>query len=334
MNASLEVIGHEISKVDGAVLFVVDSRNRLERKLLEKWIQSRECNVDQVLQENWVALTISRKMSDSAVLSLVDWAKKRGIRVSSDFDRDRVHDVRDLLWVMVDSDLLVRYDQGSDVVYGIDPNKHAIASYYRNTVIHHFVNKAILELSLLKASDLANTKTEAAAIFWRETERLRDLFKFEFFYPSSKEFKREIEDELFRNSISLAKIVKQRSQGRDQVLTGMQPLVAHAMLLIFVDAYTVVLDLLARQSPDQQLDEKQCIANALKEGRQAFLQRRITSEASIGKILFQNGYKLAKNLGLADAGDENIGVRRSEVLREFKDLSERLERVAAIARRI
>jgi len=89
-----------------------------------------------------------------------------------------------------------------------------------------------------------------------------------------------------------------------------------------------------RQSPDQQLDEKQCIANALKEGRQAFLQRRITSEASIGKILFQNGYKLAKNLGLADAGDENIGVRRSEVLREFKDLSKRLERVAAIARRI
>lgn len=113
----------------------------------------------------------------------------------------------------------------------------------------------------------------------------------------------------------------------------MQPLVAHATLLIFVEAYTVVLDLLARQLPGQQLDEKQCTAKALKEGRQAYLQRRITSEASIGKILFQNGYKLAKNLGLADAGDENIAARRSEVLREFKDLSERLERVAAIARR-
>ena len=136
-----------------------------------------------------------------------------------------------------------------------------------------------------------------------------------------------------RNSISLAKIVKQRSQGRDHVLAGMQPLVAHATLLIFVEAYTVVLDLLARLSTDQHLDEKQCISNALKEGRQAYLQRRITSEASIGKLLFQNGYKLANNLGLADSGDENIVVRRAEVLREFKDLSERLERVAAIARR-
>jgi len=277
------------------------------------------------------ALTVEELQS--AVLSLVDWAEKRGIRVSSDFDRERVHNVRDLLWVMVDSDLLVRYDQGSDVVYGIEPDKHAIASYYRNTVIHHFVNKAILELSLLKASDLAETKTEAVDIFWRETERLRDLFKFEFFYPSRKEFKREIEDELSRNSISLAKIVKQRNQGRDHVLTGIQPLVAHATLLIFVEAYTVVLDLLARLSPDQQLDEKKCIANALKEARQAYLQRRITSEASIGKILFQNGYKLANNLGLAAAGDENIGVRRTKVLREFKDLSERLERIAAIARR-
>lgn len=277
------------------------------------------------------ALTVDELQT--AVLALVDWAQERGIRVSSDFDRDRVHDVRDLLWVMVDSDLLVRYDQGSDVVYGIEPGKHAIASYYRNTVIHHFVNKAILELSLLKASDLAGTKTEAADIFWRETERLRDLFKFEFFYPSSKEFKREIQDELSRNSVSLAKIVKQRSQGRDHVLAGMQPLVAHATLLIFVEAYTVVLDLLARLSTDQHLDEKQCVSNALKEGRQAYLQRRITSEASIGKILFQNGYKLANNLGLADSGDENIIVRRAEVLREFKDLSERLERVAAIARR-
>ncbi len=70
MNASVEVIGHEISKVDGPVLFVVDFRNRLERKLLEKWIQSRECNVDQVSRENWVALTISRKMRDSALQAL------------------------------------------------------------------------------------------------------------------------------------------------------------------------------------------------------------------------------------------------------------------------
>lgn len=277
------------------------------------------------------ALTVEELQS--AVLALVDWAEKRDIRVSSDFDRDRVHDVRDLVWVMVDNGLLVRYDQGSEVVFGIEPDKHAIASYYRNTVIHHFVNKAILELSLLKASDLAETNSAATKIFWQEAMRLRDLFKFEFFYPSSKEFKREIEVELSRNSINLTNVIDQRGQGRDQVLTDANPLVAHATILIFVEAYSVVLGVLSRHPADQQPDEQQCVAIALKEGRQAYLQRRITSEASIGKILFQNGYKLAENLGLTDSAGENIAARRSAILREFKDISDRMERIGSVARR-
>ena len=112
----------------------------------------------------------------------------------------------------------------------------------------------------------------------------------------------------------------------------MQPLVAHATLLIFVEAYTVVLDLLARLSPAQGLDEKTCVAIALKEGRQAYLQRRITSEASIAKLLFQNGYKLAANMDLTDGGGDDIAARRSGVLREFQDLARRLERIAFFAR--
>ena len=66
---------------------------------------------------------------------------------------------------------------------------------------------------------------------------------------------------------------------------------------------------------------------ALKAGRQAYLQRRITSEASIGKILFQNGFKLARNLGLTEGGGEDIAARRIQLLRDFKELSVSLERI-------
>lgn len=276
------------------------------------------------------ALTVEELQA--GVLKLVDWAIQRGIRVTSDFDRDRVLHVRDLLFVMVDSSLLVRYDQGSEVVYSIDADKHAIASYYRNSIAHHFVNKSIIELSLLKALDQVRSSTDTSDVFWQEAKRLRDLFKFEFFYPSTEGFVIELGDELLRSNINLEEIADLRGAGPHSTLLAMRPLVAHSTLLIFVEAYTVVLDLLARLEPDQGMDEATCVAMALKEGKQALLQRRITSEASIGNILFQNGFKLAHHIGLTGAGSDTVSARRSELLREFNELSIRLERIAIMAR--
>jgi glycerol-3-phosphate O-acyltransferase len=111
----------------------------------------------------------------------------------------------------------------------------------------------------------------------------------------------------------------------------MLPLLAHATLLPFVEAYSVVFDLLARLDETGSLPEDECVAGALKAGRQAYLQRRITSEASIGKLLFQNGYKLAQNLELTTGGPPGLGRRRIQLLRDFKELSRKLERIRLIA---
>ena len=70
---------------------------------------------------------------------------------------------------------------------------------------------------------------------------------------------------------------------------------------------------------------------ALKAGKQAYLQRRITSEASIGKILFQNGYKLAENLELTQPGEEGVLEKRISLLKDFKELSRMLERIRLMA---
>ncbi len=75
-------------------------------------------------------------------------------------------------------------------MYGIGLDQHAVASYYRNTVIHFFVNKAIIELALLKASE--NEGPDALDVFWTEVDQLRDLFKFEFFYAPTEEFHQQI----------------------------------------------------------------------------------------------------------------------------------------------
>jgi glycerol-3-phosphate O-acyltransferase len=204
-----------------------------------------------------------------------------------------------------------------------------MASYYRNTIIHHFVNRAILELALLKASDAP--REESLSAFWEETLRLRDFFKFEFFYPSKSRFKKQLRAELERTDPQWEQKLQAGQQEILTMLRGMRPLLAHATLLPFVEAYSVVFDLLARLDAADSLVEDECVARALKVGKQAYLQRRITSEASIGKILFQNGYKLAENQGLLAAGAEGLSARRSQLLKDFKDLSRKLERIRLMA---
>jgi glycerol-3-phosphate O-acyltransferase len=273
------------------------------------------------------ALTIEEIQSE--ILSIIGWAHARGIRLTSDFQPKRLAHVRDLAEAMLGIGLLIRYDEGTDTVFGIEPDQHPMASYYRNTIIHHFVNKAILEVALLSASDAPAGETENA--FWKETLRLRNFFKFEFFYPNKKKFKKQLRAELERSDPDWQARLQAGGQETLLMLTGMQPLLAHATLLPYVEAYSVVFDLLARLPAEASLAEDECVAQALKVGKQAYLQRRITSEASIGKMLFQNGYKLGGNLELTDGGSDDLSGRRIRMLRDFKELSRNLERIRLMA---
>jgi glycerol-3-phosphate O-acyltransferase len=117
-----------------------------------------------------------------------------------------------------------------------------------------------------------------------------------------------------------------RDQAR-RLADHLQPFIAHATLLPYVEGYAVVIDQLLRLAPGQALDEERCVALALKEGRRAYLLRRISSEASVGRILFANGYRLAANLGLAgDTTVDTLG-RRQSLLRELQALARRMERL-------
>jgi glycerol-3-phosphate O-acyltransferase len=223
------------------------------------------------------------------------------------------------------SGLLLRYDEGSSVVYAIEPARHPLASYYRNTIAHHFLDKSILELALFKVDDVADG--DVAAVFWAETERLRELFKFEFFYPPREEFRAGLVAELGRiDPRWQERLAGDRQQAR-RIARRLQPFLGHAVLLPYVEAYAVVVDLLARLGPGERLEQRRCVELALKEGRQAYLLRRVSSEASIGRILFENGYRLATHLGLAgDSTTESIAGRRA-LLWELRALSHRMERM-------
>ncbi len=263
------------------------------------------------------------------VNALLLWARQREIRISDDFDPSHADHMRGVLDIMLGEGFITRYDEGPDVVYGIAPDQQPLASYYRNTVIHFFVNKAIIELALVKVNE--NPGDDPQAQFWAEVDRLRDLFKFEFFYSPSDVFHAEIRAELDRSVPEWESLLGAGPGAFAQLLEGLAPLLAHNALLIYTEAYRIVADLLARLQPGQGLEERDCINQALKYGRQAWLQRRISSEASIGKLLFQNGYKVFKHRGLTEAGGDNIARERSANARQMRELALRLGQIRGIA---
>lgn len=271
------------------------------------------------------AQTIQELQNDMNAIR--EWSKGRDIRFTSDFDDSNEDHMQELMKNMVNSKLINRYDEGPEIVYAVAADQHAMASYYRNTIVHHFVNKAITELSLMSA---ARDENDSLAAFWTEADRLKDMFKFEFFYEPSEQFQANIKKELAHYDVEWEDKISTPALASN-MLKNMQPLLAHCCLKPYVEAYRIAADVLARLPANETLDEKALIAASFKYGRQAYLQRRISSKASIGEILFKNGYKLFDSYGIVAAGTKDIVERRKQVSKDLRSLSHRIESIRNMA---
>lgn len=262
------------------------------------------------------------------IARVIFWAQARDIKITSHFELENEAELSALADVLVGSRLVTRYDDGPETVYGITPKKEAMANYYRNTTIHHFVAKAIAELALFSAAHAEQSRLQ---LFWDEVDLLRDLFKFEFFYTPTQEFHDEIRSELVRYDTDWEQRLEQSDDYGMQLLRDFRPLIAHATLTQFVEAYYVVADVIAMAPPGEEVTADDCLKRSFGYGRQAYLRRRISSQASIGKLLFQNGYKWMHNKELTIAGDASLDQQRKQLSQDLRELTHRLHKLQALA---
>ena len=258
-----------------------------------------------------------------AIGAVTGWARARGIRLSSELESGGDAALSATIDTLVTSGLLARYEAGSETIYSIDPAKHPMASYYRNIIAHHFLGRAMIELALFALRDADSG--DATVAFWDRIDRLRDLFKFEFFYPPRDEHMASLRAELTRIDPVWDRRLASGDRGIAQLIRRCQPVVGHAILLPFAEAYSVVAELLARAGPGDAVDEKTLLDAALVEGKQAYLLRRISSEAAIGKLLFANGLSLIRHMGLADEATPEIIAQRRALLMELRGLANVME---------
>jgi len=257
--------------------------------------------------------------------AITDWALARGVKLSPDFNLRFVHDMTGPLGNMIEEGIITRFDGGQETVYGIGEGQAAIASFYRNTIVHFFVHRAVAELALLAVSEAESTVPPLEA-FWREVRELRDLFKFEFFYSDSQRFEEEIDSELFREAPEWQQQISRDSSNARALLVKLSPKLGHLTLTIFAEAYSIGADVLARHDDSSNLDETDFIDRCMRFGKQAYLQRRISSEASIGKLLFANAWKMLASRGLVESS-----IQRTEQAESLNQLIRRLEIIRALS---
>jgi glycerol-3-phosphate O-acyltransferase len=262
--------------------------------------------------------------------NLVDYVHRCRLPVTEEITLDSAESVRPVLEALVESGLLRRYDDCPEVVYGIAPGQHLAAAYYRNTVIHFFVTGAIAELALLRAAEpgVADRHGE----FWSAALALRDLLKFEFFFPDREHFVAELRAELALHVPAWERALDESADAVTSLLPRLRPFHAHRILRPFLEAYRVVADALVRVPAGAKLDEGPFLRGCLGLGRQYVLQGRVARQESVSQALFATALKLARHRGLAEGDAADLAARRTAFASELREDIRRVDAIEALVR--
>ncbi|MGH3715747.1 MAG: lysophospholipid acyltransferase [Micromonosporaceae bacterium] len=274
------------------------------------------------------ALTLDQVLA--TVRPLADYIAARGWPVAGAADLTDRSTVRRALQEMVASEVLSCYDAGTETVWGIVPERHLTAAFYRNTAIHILVERAIGELALAAASESGESEN-VRDLVWQEALRLRELFKFEFFFPGRQEFGDSMLAELaLIDPDGRAKATAFTGAEARTWLDKAEPYLAHLVLRPYLDAYHVVAERLVAWH--DTYDEKAFLAECLRVGKQWELQRRIASAESVSLELFKTALRLAGHRDLLDSTAPDVEGRRQAFLTEIRASVRAVNVIAELAR--
>ncbi len=259
---------------------------------------------------------------------LLRYIHRRKLPVTSQFDLSNHGPLRDALDTLVRENVVTKFSGGVESVYLVELQHQHEAAFYRNTIIHHFINRAITELSLMGAAEQGDRDITGAT--WRNARRLKEILKFEFFFPTTRKFADQIAAE--------AEIVYPGWQDDTWTPAGVMAEfrevnlhLAHRVVGPFLEAYSVLADELEKYDPATQIDEGELVERCLGLAQQHWLQKTLHTPESISRDYFRNAFKLADNQGLIDASEPDLAARRAAFADELRILVRRTDEIRRLA---
>lgn len=276
-----------------------------------------------------------RALSLAELLEVLDpllkYVRARRLPMTSEIDLARPDGLRRALSTLQREGVVEAYSGGLDVVYSVARDRQHEAAFYRNTVAHWFVYRAIAENALLAAA--AASVDDPVDATWQVALDLRDVLKFEFFFPLKRDFAERIRDE-----VDIARPGWQDEDlSVDDVIEALDQTalyLSHRVIGPILEAYAVVAERLATLDPATPVDQDELVNNCLGVAHQDWLQHRLHSPESISRDIMQGAVKLAENRGLLEVDGEALDMRRRAFAIELRHAVDRVAivRTAALAR--
>jgi len=154
--------------------------------------------------------------------------------------------------------------------------------------------------------------------------RLRNLFKFEFFYTNKPQFSTEIEDELALFDKNWRGIISNPEGDINGLLKKQELFVSKGMLLIYLEANKVVCHTLLNWDLEDDFVDKEFIDLCLFKGKELHWQSRITRLDSVSKPFLISALRLAKNSQLTPINKSIDTKRLRNWMALLDNLTERL----------
>jgi glycerol-3-phosphate O-acyltransferase len=228
--------------------------------------------------------------------------------------------VRSALDALSNGHPVTRVDGGWEPVWRIASEDEHAAAFYRNTVIHAFLETSIVELAIAHTAQTDGDRLEA---FWAQAMRLRDLLKFDFYFADSATFRDNVAEEMaWQHNWE-----DQVAAGGDEIdllLRAKTPLMAHAMLRPFFEAYEILADVL-RRAP-AEIGEKDLTKLSLGVGRQYVAQGRVRSSEAVSALLFATARQVAADQHLLEPAAD-LAERREAFHAEMQAILRDVNRV-------
>lgn len=239
-------------------------------------------------------------------------------------------EVRRVIDLLTEHGNVVTFD-GTRPVYYLKPDQALRAAYYRNVVVHHFVPRGVVELALAMVGPGAVGKIEEE--LWTAVDQIRDLLKFEFFFPEKDRLRTSIRADLDRSVPGWTRMTAQTILGR------LSPPIAPWAIMPFLESYLVVADALARMDeavghraarPEGKTDfnEKQFLSEAMKLGEEYRLMGMVAAD-SVSSVAFRQTLALARNRGLLDHGP-TARLARTAFANEVRRVIDTRQRIGGI----
>lgn len=242
---------------------------------------------------------------------IVDFVRARDVPTTEKLDLADESTVTGILDWLAEHGNVSSHEAVGRRVFWLTDEQMIRISYYRNVVVHFFVDRAIAEMALTAEVDEGTRSIDSVE---SRMLALRDLLKFEFFFPEKDRFVEVVGADIDIDVGGWRELLT--STGPLGVLAKMGEPVSYWALLPFLDAYQIVGDELEAWKGD--IDEKQFLTACLDRARLYRIEEKLISGESASQILFKSALALARNRGLTEESPDVV-MRRREFAAEVRE---------------